>query len=55
MDLTEFKQELVEANTDGLLRLSRADQTEATNREDIRESEGKSPDGEFHFVMIERG
>jgi len=55
MDLVEFKQQLVEANRDGLLRLSRADPVEAMNPDDVRESEAKYLNAEFHFVLVERG
>jgi hypothetical protein len=53
LDLQSFKQRLVEANTRGLLRLGRADLVAAMNEQDVRDSEIKYLNAEFHFLLIE--
>ena len=54
LDLPAFKQRLVEANREGLLRLSRADLVSAMDPADVRESETRYLNAEFHFILIER-
>jgi hypothetical protein len=53
LDLPAFKQRLVEANREGLLRLSRADLVSAMDPADVRESETRYLNAEFHFILIE--
>ena len=55
LDLPLFKQKLVEANREGLLRLSRADLVSAMNPDDVRESETHYLNAEFHFILLEGG
>jgi len=52
LDLSKFKQRLVEANRDGLLHLSRADLVEAMDPTDVRESSTVYDNATFHFVRI---
>lgn len=54
VDLPAFKQRLVEANREGLLRLSRADLVSAMDPADVRASETRYLNAEFHFILIER-
>jgi hypothetical protein len=53
LDLPAFKKRLVEANREGLLRLSRADLVSAMDPADVRESETRYLNAEFHFILIE--
>lgn len=53
IDLPTFKQRLIEANTQGLLKLSRADLVAAMNRNDVQESETKYLNTEFHFLLVD--
>ena len=53
LDLPAFKQRLIEANREGLLRLSRADLVSAMDPADVRESETRYLNAEFHFILIE--
>jgi hypothetical protein len=50
--LPEFKTRLVEANRDGLLRLSRADLVQAMDPARVTESETHYLNATFHFVLI---
>jgi hypothetical protein len=52
LDLSRFKQRLLEANRDGLLQLSRADLVEAMDPADVRESSTVYDNATFHFVRI---
>lgn len=52
VDLSRFKQRLLEANRDGLLQLSRADLVEAMDPVDVRESSTVYDNATFHFVRI---
>lgn len=54
LTLPEFKARLVEANRDGLLRLSRADLVQAMDPARVAESETTYLNATFHFVLIER-
>lgn len=53
-DLPSFKHQLVEANRQGLIRLSRADLVQAMDPVDVRESETTYLDSAFHFILLER-
>jgi hypothetical protein len=53
LDLPAFKQRLIEANREGLVRLSRADLLAAMNADDVRESEIRYLNADFHFVLTE--
>lgn len=53
IDFASFKRRLVEANSRGLLRLGRADLVAAMNPRDVRESEIKYLNTEFHFLLME--
>jgi hypothetical protein len=53
MDLASFKHRLVEANTRGLLRLGRADLVAAMDEHDVRESQIKYLNAEFHFLLVD--
>jgi hypothetical protein len=55
MDLAAFKHRLVEANTRGLLRLGRADLVAAMNEHDVRDSQIKYLNTEFHFLLVDGG
>ena len=55
LDLPSFKGRLVEANRAGLLALSRADLVAAMDPADVRESEARYLNAEFHFILIEGG
>ena len=52
--ISEFKAKLVEANTAGTVKLSRADLVAAMHPEDVKEAETKHPiaDADFHFVNV---
>ncbi|HET6883756.1 MAG TPA: hypothetical protein VFI31_26625 [Pirellulales bacterium] len=52
LDLTAFKQKLLDANRDGLVQLSRADLVEAMNPTDVQESATIYDNATFHFVRI---
>ena len=54
MDLPAFKRRLTEANNAGLLTLSRADLVEVMDPADVRESETRYLNAEFHFVLLEK-
>lgn len=54
MDLPAFKSRLTEANNAGLLTLSRADLVEVMDQADVRESETRYLNAEFHFVLLEK-
>lgn len=51
--LPEFKQRLIEANTRGLLRLSRADLVQAMDPQLVADSEAVYLNATFHFVLLE--
>jgi hypothetical protein len=51
LDLNSFKAHLLEANRQGLLRLSRADLVSAMPSDDVRESEIPSFGDVFHFIQ----
>ena len=53
LDLATFKSRLVEANREGLLELSRADLVAAMDPADVRESQTRHLNAEFHFVRTE--
>jgi hypothetical protein len=53
LDLATFKSRLVEANREGLLELSRADLVAAMDPADVRESQTRYLNAEFHFVRTE--
>jgi hypothetical protein len=53
MDLASFKHRLVEANTRGLLRLGRADLVAAMDEHDVRDSQIKYLNTEFHFLLVD--
>ena len=55
VDLAEFKQQLLRANTAGLLELSRADLVALMDPADVRESETRYLNTSFHFILLERG
>lgn len=52
LELETFKQRLVEANREGLVRLSRADLVEAMAPVDVQESATACENATFHFVRI---
>jgi hypothetical protein len=54
MDLPAFKRRLAEANNAGLLTLSRADLVQVMDPVDVRESETRYLNAEFHFVLVEK-
>jgi hypothetical protein len=54
MDLPAFKQRLTEANNAGLLTLSRADLVQVMDPEDVRESQTRYLNAEFHFVLLDK-
>jgi hypothetical protein len=54
MDLPAFKRRLAEANNAGLLTLSRADLVQVMDPVDVRESEARYLNAEFHFVLVEK-
>lgn len=51
-DLLQFKCRLLEANREGLLRLSRADLVEAMDPDDLRDSATVHDNATFHFIRI---
>lgn len=51
--LAEFKQRLIEANTEGLLNLIRADLVQVMDPQLVSDSETKHLTATFHFVLIE--
>ena len=51
--MNAFKQRLVEANSKGLLRLSRADLVSAMDPELVAESETRYLNARFHFVRLD--
>jgi hypothetical protein len=51
--LPEFKQRLVEANSQGLLHLSRADLVQAMDPQLVADSETAYLNATFHFVLLE--
>ena len=51
--LAEFKQRLVEANSQNLLHLSRADLVQAMDPQLVAESETGYLNAAFHFVLVE--
>jgi hypothetical protein len=51
--LAEFKQRLVEANSQNLLRLSRADLVQAMDPQLVADSEAVYLNAAFHFVLLE--
>lgn len=51
--LEEFKQQLVAANSQGLLQLSRADLVQAMDPVIVAESETRYLNASFHFVLVE--
>jgi hypothetical protein len=53
LSLAEFKQRLVEANTRGLLHLSRADLVQAMDPQLVAESETAHLNATYHFVLLE--
>ncbi len=53
LSLPEFKQRLVEANTQSLLHLSRADLVQAMDPQQVADSETEYLHATFHFVLIE--
>lgn len=56
LTLSEFKTRLIEANTDALVNLSRADEVQSMDPQAVQESATKHPvaDATFHFVLISR-
>ena len=55
MSLPEFKQRLVEAHQERLLRISRADLVAAMDPQEVQRSEARFLDATFHFVVLEAG
>jgi len=53
LTLSEFKQQLVEANAQHLLHLSRADLVQAMDPQSVAESETTHLNATFHFVLLE--
>ncbi len=53
VSLAEFKQRLVEANSQSLLRLSRADLVQAMDPQLVADSEAVYLNAAFHFVLLE--
>ncbi len=53
VSLAEFKQRLVEANTDNLLHLSRADLVQEMDPQLVADSETEYLNATFHFVLLE--
>ncbi len=54
MDLPAFKRRLTEANNARLLTLSRADLVQLMDPADVRESETRYLNAEFHFVLVDK-
>ena len=55
LTLPEFKQLLVAAHRDGLLRITRADLVGAMDRDEVDRSEARYRDATFHFVALDAG
>ncbi len=55
LSLSEFKQQLLEANAKGLLHLSRADMVQVMDPTLVAESETQFLTATFHFVLLEGG
>jgi hypothetical protein len=55
LGLSQFKQQLLRANTAGLLELSRADLVALMDPDDVRQSETQYLNTSFHFILLERG
>jgi hypothetical protein len=53
VSLAEFKDRLVEANTDNLLHLSRADLVQEMDPQSVADSETEHLNATFHFVLLE--
>ena len=53
LSLPEFKQRLVDANSQSLLHLSRADLVQAMDPRMVAESETTFLNATFHFVLVE--
>jgi hypothetical protein len=53
LSLAEFKQRLIEANSHGLLHLSRADLVQAMDPQLVADSESVYLNATFHFVLLE--
>jgi uncharacterized protein (DUF2267 family) len=53
LSLEEFKQRLLEANSQGLLQLSRADLVQAMDPQLVAEAETRYLNAQFHFVLLE--
>jgi hypothetical protein len=53
LSLAEFKKRLIEANSRGLLHLSRADLVQAMDPQLVAESETEYLNATFHFVLLE--
>ena len=53
LSLPEFKERLVEANSQNLLRLSRADLVQAMDPQLVADSETTYLNATFHFVLLE--
>jgi hypothetical protein len=53
LSLAEFKQQLVEANSQNLLHLSRADLVQAMDPQLVTDSETEYLNATFHFVLLE--
>jgi hypothetical protein len=55
LSLPEFKKRLVEANSNNLLHLSRADLVQAMDRQLVADSETVYLNATFHFILLEGG
>lgn len=55
LTLPEFKQRLIAAHRDGLLRITRADLVGAMDQSEVERSEARYQDATFHFVALEAG
>jgi hypothetical protein len=53
LSLPEFKKRLIEANTQGLLHLSRADLVSTMDPQLVADSETESSNATFHFVLLD--
>jgi hypothetical protein len=54
LDLPEFKDKLVEANANSMLRLSRADLVQIMDPTDVAESETHYRNAVFHFILVDK-
>jgi hypothetical protein len=54
LDLASFKEQLIEAQQRGLLKLERAEMVETMNPGDVRESETTFISATYHFIVVER-